>query len=108
MSIVPYNGDQNQSIVLHDPIRGAVVLLDRDSRQFSLHRDLTLAQPVTDSNDISIVNRPSSPTANSQCHWFQQAPSSRSRQPTNTGLRPQFADTFRSFAEAYQAAKIGE
>ncbi|KAK9314416.1 kinase-like domain-containing protein [Lipomyces starkeyi] len=93
MSIVPYNGDQNQSIVLHDPIRGAVVLLDRDSRQLSLHRDLTLAQPVTDSNDISIVNRPSSPRANSQCHWFQQAPSSRSRQPTITGLRPQFADT---------------
>ncbi|KAK9371885.1 kinase-like domain-containing protein [Lipomyces chichibuensis] len=94
MSIVPYNGDQKQSIVLHDPIRGAVVLLDRDSRQLSLHRDLTLAQPVTDSNDISIVNRPSSSRVNSQSHWFQQATSSsRSRQQASTGHRAQFADS---------------
>ncbi|KAK9365144.1 kinase-like domain-containing protein [Lipomyces kononenkoae] len=93
MSLVPYNGDRKQNIVLHDPTRGAVVLFDRDSRQLSLHRDFTLAQPVTDTHDISMVNRLSSPTINSNFHWFQQASSSsRSRPNGVSGDRPQFTD----------------
>ncbi|KAK9240484.1 kinase-like domain-containing protein [Lipomyces kononenkoae] len=93
MSLVPYNVDRKQNIVLHDPVRGAIVLFDRDSRQLSLHRDLTLTQPVTDSHDISVVNRLSSLTASSNFHWFQQASSSsRSRPNAVSGDRPQFTD----------------
>ncbi|KAJ8100371.1 kinase-like domain-containing protein [Lipomyces tetrasporus] len=93
MSIIPYSGDQNQSIVLHDPIRGAVVLFDRSSRQLSLHRDLSLAQPAAYSNDVSIVSRASNPRATSPRHWFQQAATSiRSPQKADTGHPPRFTD----------------
>ncbi|KAK9477387.1 kinase-like domain-containing protein [Lipomyces japonicus] len=46
MSIIPYGGpDESRSVVLHDPVKGAFVLLDENSRQLSLHRDL-LTTPI--------------------------------------------------------------
>ncbi|KAK7205870.1 kinase-like domain-containing protein [Myxozyma melibiosi] len=54
MSVIRYN--QNQSVVLQDPVRGAVVVYDADSRQLKLHRDLSLNSSLdaaTPTHDLS-------------------------------------------------------
>ncbi|KAK9468680.1 kinase-like domain-containing protein [Lipomyces arxii] len=66
MSVIPYSGLEIQSIVLRDPIRGAVVLYNHESRQLSLRRDLVITSRSSSPDSVAALERSPSPRDQSQ------------------------------------------